>query len=363
MTYDRQFIQTAIAIAERYRAERYQAEPSWSDSTSNASPLPTFSWDQCLWSQRRRQRAEQRGWFLAARVCRRQYNRAREQLIQALNSSVAVDQGLFRSEPPERITARTVLAELTALEIEFAQLEVDYRQQQIIVCTEAITLEEIELGPFEIVLRWEGLVTDRLSYRVVATEPNEAINDSGCTHPHVSSDNLCEGEGQGAIRAALAEGRLFDFFVLVRQVLRTYNPESAYVGLDEWYGVRCFDCGSITNSEDRCDCAACMQALCYECVRCCCDCEEQECYECMDTCWDCTASCCRHCLQTCEDCEQSFCQSCLEEGSCDECREKQAETQEETPEAPANGRPLEPAAYHAHLTLQPLRVEPVAHAS
>ena len=35
-----------------------------------------------------------------------------------------------------------------------------------------------------------------------------------------------------------ADGRLFDFFVIVRQVLNTYNPHSAYISLEDWDGDR-----------------------------------------------------------------------------------------------------------------------------
>ncbi len=44
--------------------------------------------------------------------------------------------------------------------------------------------------------------------------------------------------------AALTEGRLLDFFMIVRQVLQTYSPDSPYVSLDDWYGRQCSDCDS-----------------------------------------------------------------------------------------------------------------------
>jgi hypothetical protein len=79
------------------------------------------------------------------------------------------------------------------------------------------------------------------------------------THPHVREKLLCEGDGAASIRRALAEGRLLDFFTLVRQVLETYNPGSAYVELSRWNGVTCKDCGYIMPGDGYGTCD-----LCYE---------------------------------------------------------------------------------------------------
>ena len=47
-------------------------------------------------------------------------------------------------------------------------------------------------------------------------------------------ERLCEGDGRSAIRQALAQGRLLDFFMLVAGGLRTYNAESPFVALEIW---------------------------------------------------------------------------------------------------------------------------------
>ena len=62
-------------------------------------------------------------------------------------------------------------------------------------------------GAFEIRLDWRlsGLV--HTAYRVVALDPNPAAASDDVTHPHVQNEQLCEGEGRAAIRAALAECR------------------------------------------------------------------------------------------------------------------------------------------------------------
>ncbi|MEQ8208773.1 MAG: hypothetical protein RH917_02995 [Lacipirellulaceae bacterium] len=359
MIHDRQFIQTAIAIAERSQQGA---------ALSRLPALPTFQWDLCLRQQRLLHRAQQQGWLLAARVCHRRYQAAREQMAHSLCPEGFADE-LQPTRPAEHLTARTAIGELVGLTEEFASVAVDLRRQTISVKTVPIELEEVALGPFEIILDWERLGTNGLSYHVVASQPNPAATDSEVTHPHVSSETLCEGEGQGVINAALKEGRLFDFFLLVQQVLLSYNPDSAYVALDEWQGMRCFDCGGIAAPDDRCDCSACETALCYDCARCCCDCEELQCYECMDSCWACEINCCRHCLRSCEDCEQSFCTSCVEEGTCDACREAKEEAasketgKEEISETTKAEEAVAGSAashHQAHLTLQPVRVEQVA---
>ena len=54
---------------------------------------------------------------------------------------------------------------------------------------------------------------------------------------------LCEGEGRLPVLRALEQGRLLDFFLLVRNVLSTYNPDGAHLPLSRWRGAPCTDCG------------------------------------------------------------------------------------------------------------------------
>ena len=63
---------------------------------------------------------------------------------------------------------------------------------------------------------------------MIALDPHPAALNDAVTHPHVSDERLCTGDAGAAIQAALAAGRVFDFFTLVRSVLVTYNPESPY---------------------------------------------------------------------------------------------------------------------------------------
>ena len=52
-----------------------------------------------------------------------------------------------------------------------------------------------------------------------------------------AGETLCEGEGSTAIHKAIAQGSHLDFFTLAKQILETYNPDSAYVALSRWNGL------------------------------------------------------------------------------------------------------------------------------
>jgi hypothetical protein len=155
----------------------------------------------------------------------------------------------------------------------------------------------------------------------------------GAFFPAVQSDALCEGEGSDAIRRALDEGRLHDFFCIVDQILRTYNSGSAYVQLDDWNGVNCRSCGDTVDSDQALSCSNCETELCMECSTCCDSCCERYCEECTSSCESCGNDTCKMCLKSCDDCGESFCPSCLSEGTCDDCLNNQnAANAEDEPE-------------------------------
>jgi hypothetical protein len=91
----------------------------------------------------------------------------------------------------------------------------------------------------------------RAALRVIAKDPPPCESRENVTHPHVMDETLCEGHGRHAIRQAIAQGRLLDFFTLVANGLRTYNEESPFVALELWYGAACSDCGAVVDDEDR----------------------------------------------------------------------------------------------------------------
>ena len=159
-------------------------------------------------------------------------------------------------------------------------------------------------------------------YRVIALEPNPAATDSSITHPHVNAEKLCEGEGSAAIRAAIEEGRICDFFTLVRSILNTYSADSPYVPLADWDGTSCYDCGYTVSSEDRYYCYRCEHDYCSDCSSYCHKCEETVCLGCGGQCSGCEEFLCLNCVSKCQECEGMFCESCLEDGMCENCREE-----------------------------------------
>ncbi|MBA4017585.1 MAG: hypothetical protein C0483_10470 [Pirellula sp.] len=217
--------------------------------------------------------------------------------------------------------------DLTALETEFNEVEVDLRKKQLSVTTDSIELEGVSLGQFVIRLNWSHLGENR-PYEVEAVEPNPAAGDSSVTHPHVHGNALCEGDGKFAIRSALEAGRLLDFFLLVRQILETYNPSSAYVRIKDWEGVSCVDCGCTTDRDESSSCERCESDLCSDCVSNCSDCGRSSCSECRSVCHGCDADYCRRCLNDCDACGDAFCGECLTDGQCDNCRETLEEPDE-----------------------------------
>ena len=138
---------------------------------------------------------------------------------------------------------------------------------------------------------------------------------------------MCEGDALPTIKLALQQGRLLDFFQIVEQVLSTYNPNSAYVTIDQREGTTCRHCGHTADPDETRECADCGAMICDSCVYCCCDCEDSFCGNCDATCGGCSDSICKSCVKTCQECEESFCSYCLTENErCNPCEEKSKES-------------------------------------
>jgi hypothetical protein len=212
-----------------------------------------------------------------------------------------------------------ICRDLAALEREFDEAGYDSKTGRLWVCTGNIELRGVNLGPFRIELHWSQ--QDGIGrYRVMALKPHPSGEDEGVSHPHVKNYRLCEGEGHAAIRAALAQGRLYDFFLLVGQVLETYSPGNAYVELDQWHGQSCSDCGTNVSDHAMCGCDACEAILCGDCQLSCSQCNDELCTSCMSSCVCCQSDCCRACWAACAKCAGKCCASCLENAQCTECR-------------------------------------------
>ena len=215
-------------------------------------------------------------------------------------------------------STRDTYQELLQAEAEFGEMEYRPESGEVVVVTDDVELEDVYLGPFEIRLRVPSLPNvDRDGvYTIVALDPSPAQSDSAVTHPHVRGEILCAGDAAVAIHAALANGRIFDFFCLVRSVLTHYNPSSPYVPLDAWHGVSCYECGHVTSEDTRNLCYRCEHDFCDECMSWCHRCEQPYCINCTETCRICESTTCMACMKTCAECQEELCQTCLEDDKC-----------------------------------------------
>jgi hypothetical protein len=224
---------------------------------------------------------------------------------------------------------RDVLEELLQAEEEFEGLRYYPEDQILAVVTDAVELEGVYLGDFEVQLHIPALGDPnfRSLYRVVALDPHPSVRNEAVTHPHISEERLCAGDAGAAIDTALAGGRICDFFILVRSVLTNYNRDSAYVTLENWDGAACHDCGSMMGEDDTYYCTSCDNDFCGECSSCCSRCDETTCLGCLEQCPICEDSVCGSCMTRCPECGERLCRRCREEARCP-CLEEEPENEE-----------------------------------
>ena len=271
------------------------------------------------------------GWLAAAEQCCKSIDRHLDEIPYAISKLQTLLDRREKMVP----TLSGMVEELKALNAEFDDVAFNSEESALCVVTEPITLEDVYLGRFRILLDLDklGELYQKVAYYIVAIDPHPAANDETITHPHVSNEVLCEGDGSAAIRAALEEGRLCDFYCMVRGVLTTYNPDSPYVPLANWDGVACYDCGYVMDSESSYYCSYCNDAVCDNCSRVCTNCGEVVCGECVSHCEVCDRSLCPECAKTkCSECESVCCESCLSDGLCPECKEEKENNDEEQSE-------------------------------
>ncbi len=306
----RQAVRAAVKIREQLCA------PAWTQGLEN---LPRDEWETLRKSLWRLRQVESRGWRAAGRELLSDID---YQSLRLINQLQTFRTQLALPARTNRIaTASQIAADLVALENEFESVQIDLRGKTVTVQTEPIVLEELWLGPFDICLTWERIGVRR-AYEVIAKEPQTPSNDEDVTHPHVRGNLLCEGDAARPIQASLAGGLLFDFFLLVRQTLETYNSSSPYVALKHWNGTRCQDCGWGMDEDDASSCDACGGHLCSECSR---------------YCEKCGQFFCRACSASCSACDRIFCRSCLVDPPeafsrlCAGCHQKEEESHDAEP--------------------------------
>jgi hypothetical protein len=301
--------------------------------------LPTDAWEELQALARKVGIASQHGWDRAAASLVQEMAWAADSCqsrLAALGRELRTDS---TRKPP--VTEGEIYRDLLALEEEFEQVSCDFDEQEVRATTEPIELEGFYLGRFEIRLQWER-IHQSTAYRVVALNPNPSNSREEVTHPHVADEHLCEGEGRLAIRSALDQGRIGDFFLIVLNLLRTYSRGRAYVELDDWDGVSCSNCDASCSSDGLYSCRSCCESLCGECTVSCDSCGDAYCSGCISGCTQCDVDFCSNCLRKCRECKTSVCSDCLKEGDlCQSCFDKQhpAESHDEVISEPAVHQP------------------------
>lgn len=211
-----------------------------------------------------------------------------------------------------------VFGELKQMEDEFSEVSYDRDESVLSVITEPVVLEGVHLGEFEIRLYLGQMSSIENSYpfNVVALDPNPTTGDDSVTHPHVRDECLCTGDGSAAIKNSLINGRVCDFFSLVRSILNTYNANSPHVSLSKWHGIPCSDCGDSVNPDESYFCQFCESDLCPDCSSICQSCEGSACLRCIQTCRLCDEPVCPRCIVECQDCNEELCMKCLDDDKC-----------------------------------------------
>ena len=305
--------------------------------------LPEYSWHNIQQLRRRIELARRRSWHRAAARTTEVLTRALDDCHRNLENALRTLQSCPVEQPVA--SASDIYRDILALCEEFDEVDIHLDEHAISVTTDYIVLEHVNLGRFQVRLDWKLLGCCSQPYGIVARDPHPAAARDDVTHPHVQDGQLCEGEGRLAIHAALVECRLFDFFLMVNQLLHTYGQGSAYVELDRWNGVPCDDCGDSVNEDDRYCCHRYEATLCSSCSVSCQDCGDSYCSGCLGTCAACGYEHCSSCLATCPVCRKRFCEDCREDNICLSCHQEQRNAESE--HDPSENARNEPVAARA----------------
>lgn len=310
-------------VAERLQATYLASTPEWS--------LPAEAWQDAIQRMHRLELAHRHGWQRAVAV---ETERAQDDLQRLIGGISRLQSDLVSFSRQRRPSTSALYQELCAVAEEFGDL--DMEDGELFVTTDPITLEDVDLGRFQIRFKYRRF-DHHSPIRVVALEPNPARSDSSTTHPHIANERVCMGEGKAAFVAALADGRISDCFLIVDRILHHYAEGSAYCELSRWFGVPCSDCNTSVDDDDVYHCQGCEDPLCCDCLSNCANCSDSFCATCVERCAQCEESICRSCLGSCAGCSRDVCPTCLEEGLCEACREQleDSNAEDETNDDPA----------------------------
>ncbi len=207
--------------------------------------------------------------------------------------------------------------DLKAVEKEFGGLHYDQDDDEIVVISEDIIFSNVNLGSFEIRI---PISMGGSRVTIVACNPNYPAADEETTHPHVQSNTMCLGRGTDQFYDAMQQGRILDAFTILNSILETYNPDSAYVKIENWNRdsddyEECNDCGDEISIEEATSCHKCSSSYCRDCVFECSGCQEYYCAYCISRSSKCSICkgkhLCGDCTYQCKTCKEIFCNECI----------------------------------------------------
>ncbi len=162
--------------------------------------FPDFAWDAVLTWRRHLAFAQSRSWFAAVAECRQELDSALHELVDQANTARQRVREIDKDSHEVRL--RDVYDELVALDSEFGDVVWDCRDRTLSVTTESIEIDDMNLGPFKIVLNWGDLSVTR-PYQIIALEPNAAAGDDRFCR-HCLTD--CSGCKHGFCKGCLTDG-------------------------------------------------------------------------------------------------------------------------------------------------------------
>lgn len=270
-------------------------------------------WERVLQTYRRCQLAQEHGLFLCLPGIQSELGSA----LVGLADVITVLRTAYQPTPVLDLTQSHWYQEVVQLYDEFPAVTFLKAEGKLSVETPAITLAGVELGAFSIDFKKDKSRPTINDFVITALDANPASQNDDVTHPHVKDGDLCTGDATEPIKAALASGRLVDAFLLIQSVLQTYNPNSAYVKLEQWNGTPCSDCSRSVDPEDSYSCNRCGNTLCDHCFSSCSSCSSSFCPGCVRGCASCHSDCCESCLELSEGKGNPLCRDCRT--NCDRC--------------------------------------------
>jgi len=261
---------------------------------------------------------------------------------------------------PQPVSVEHVLRDLTCIQKDFGSFK--YSDGKLSVVTEPITLAgdgiEISVGRFRIFAVIKQFRRKQAGARGIEVEALDRISEDNNPHPHVSvNDYICAGNWEEAAERCCFEGRLYEYFLLARQLLRNYDKDYAFCSLESYTSEPCGLCGgfgashicSICEAVCCADCYSmcnCNNAVCNNCLMQCKICEDVVCPECSIQC-DCGNSVCDNCAvlcgvcgnaihgkcssdccECCTICGEPCCSTCITNGVCESCSSEEANEKE-----------------------------------